>query len=223
MTVADEQPKKPKPDAVRDFLANRVKPAFEKAVNTINAMNAREKTMIIGFAALLVIALDYWVLIRPITQVFGTTLPELAGVESQAEGLRADKRNKDLIGRSWEETHQDLLKREKSFIAPDELPRLLENLSELAQNSGVKILTLIPVEIAPSAAAGDSRYRKAAIRLSAMAGTHEFGRFLANLEGGTTYFRVTNLSIKDTPDLRRHQMELDLELYTYGSTPAKRG
>ena len=214
--MADEKPVKPPPKQVlQDLIANRLRPAFEKTVNQVNAMNAREKMMIIGFASLLVIAVDYWILMRPIMQTFQTTLPELATVETQASGLRDDKKNQELIRRSWTETRADLARREKSFIAPDELPQLLENLSGLAQGSHVKILTLMPVEV-PSVSG--TRYRKAAIRISATAGTHDLGHFLSRLESGVTFFRVINLSINDNPqDMRRHQVDLDLEVYTYGS------
>ena len=189
-------------------------PLFEKAVNYINARNPREKIMIIAFAAAFVLFVDYWILMRPIIHAFRTTMPQLAELDNELKALRHDKKNKELVARQWQEAQDSVADRERSFIAPDELPSLLENLSQLALDSNVKILTLKP---APELATEkkESRYTSTPIKISALAGTHEFGKFVAKLESGTTFFRVMNMTIRDnSPDIKRHRVDLDLEVYS---------
>jgi len=108
-----------------------------------------------------------------------------------------------------------LTEKEKMFVAPGEIPSLFENLSKLAQNSGLKIISLKPA----NSPEGDSgNYQRIPIRISALAGTHELGKFLAELEGGGTFFRVTDLKIvANTSDIRRHSIDLSLEACRKGS------
>ena len=194
------------------FVETRVKPAAERAVYLFNARSVREKVMIILFAAVAVIFLDYWILIRPIVQVFGDTLPKLTVLEGQLQDQTKDKNNKPLILKQWSEAKDMLGEKEKSLIAPGELPALLENLSKLAQDSEVKILSLKPVEIPE--AAKENHYREIPIQMNAVAGTHSLGQFLARLESGATFFRVKNLKITAGPtESNRQLLELSLECY----------
>lgn len=199
--------------ALSEFSEKRLKPAIEKSVNFINARSAREKMMIIAFATTAIVFLDYLVLIRPVITVFRDTLPALSTLETELQDLKSDKANEKKIEEAWAEAKAALAARERAFIAPNELPKLLENLSSLAQSSGVKILNLKPVEMPNTNPA--NRYIGTPIHISALAGTHELGTFLSALEGGETFFRVSSLTIAANPqDMRRHKVDLDLEAYS---------
>ncbi len=208
---AQETPQKP---SAQKVLLARAQASFEKAVAYVNARNAREKTMIIVLAAACVFALDYLVLVNPIVHLFGQTLPKLEAFGNELDSLRADQKNKDLIARDWEDTKARLAAKEGSFVAPNELPALLEDLSRLAGGSGVKILNLKPSPETEEKSKG--RYALVPIQISGLAATHDFGNFLAQLEGGPRFFRVTNVTINTASvgaDARRHSLALSLETY----------
>lgn len=209
-----EEPKPaPKRDSMKE-LRERVGQRRDKAVLTMNSRTSREKKLILAFAAAILIVIDYFVLLHPTIDTFMRVSPALSEARVRLDGLRDDRKNAELIERKWTQMRERLDTTEKRFIAPGEIPRLLENLSQLAQESNVKILTLRPVDVADPE---PGPYVKIPIRISALAGTHELGAFLARLEGAQTFFRVTDLKIKEyPPDPHRHSVDLRLEGYRRG-------
>ncbi len=50
--------------------------------------------------------------------------------------------------------------------------------------------------------------------MSAVGGTHEFGKFLSSLENNPTFIRVMDIKISaNSADDHRHVLELDIEVY----------
>ncbi len=190
--------------------------AWEKGANFFNGRNPREKMMIIAFAACLIVFLDYWVLIHPVVQVFRDTLPNLAVLEADAESYRTDQKNREPIERACAEAQNRIMETENGFVAPDGLPALLENLSKQAQESGVKILSLRTGEA--EEAGQTRRYSSVPIRISAVAGTHNLGKFLARLESGRTFFKVLDLKVAaQSSDPKRHLIDTTLQVYRRAS------
>lgn len=200
-----------KPDK-KSVIFERLEALWDKGVNFFNNRNTREKIMIIALAACLVVFLDYWLFIHPVVQVFSNTLPQLNLLESDSRSYKLDIQNREKIKESWAAAKAKLAENELQFVAPDELPALLENLSRLALNSNVKILSLKTGE--PQEAGSSGRYTRVPVRMSAVAGTHELGNFLSRLESGKTFFNVEDLKITaQQTDPKRHQAELVLEVY----------
>lgn len=191
---------------------NRI--SVEFIMDYLNSRNPREKVMIILFAVVAFLTLDYFVLIQPVAGTFVHTLPELAASKQELRALKDDRKNKQAIRKNWQEAKTAFADKEKMFIAANETPALLENLSRLAQSAGLKIVSLRPLS-SPEADSGN--YQRIPIRISATAGTHELGKFLAQLESGTIFIRITDLKITANPsDIRRHSIELALEAFRKG-------
>jgi Tfp pilus assembly protein PilO len=199
------------------FVDQKIKPALEKAIGWFNGRKTSEKVMFVILAAVIIIAIDYWILIRPVMKTFSETLPQIGTLESKLHELKSDQKNVKKIDEDWLNQNKILEQKEKMFIAPNELPALLENLSKLASDSGVKIISLNPIETTTVSPSG--RYGLIPIKISGVAATHELGKFLSKLEGGNVYFRVVELNISENPvDLRRHLVNIQIETYrTSGS------
>lgn len=198
--------------AQKSLFHRRLEEAWETGVNFFNGRNTREKVMILALAACSVVFLDYWALIHPVVTVFQETLPNVAALESEVNSYRSDQKNQDKIKQEWAQAKDRMAEAEKSFVAPDGLSALLENLSKLAQGSGVKIIALTTGE--PEEAGQTRRYTRVPIRLSAVASAHHLGEFLARLESGQTFFKVVDLEIKAQPsDAKRHSIETTLQIY----------
>lgn len=201
-----------KKPAKKSVVLDRLEALWDKGANFFNKRNTREKIMIIALAAAIVVFLDYWLFIHPVVQVFSNTLPQLSLLESDARSYQSDIQNRGKIKQSWADAKARLAESELQFVAPDELPALLENLSKLALGSNVKILSLKTGE--PQEAGSSGRYTRVPVRMSAVAGTHELGNFLSRLESGRTFFKVEDLKIMaQQADPKRHQIELVLEVY----------
>lgn len=228
-TITPEKRRRPPKESLRQAAEGKLRPAMEKGIAYFNARNKREKTMLVVFAAALLLFLDYWVLARPVVSVFTDTMPKLAALDVELDGLRHDKKNRATIAREWEELKIRVAEKEATFITRDQVPALLENISKLALDSGVKIVSLTPVGTTvekPSRRRGaaaepakkkeSSRNALVPIRLNGLAGTHAFGDFLARLEAGPTFFRVKDIRIlsQGELDIRRHSVEVNIETYS---------
>ncbi len=194
--------------------------SLEFITHYLNSRNPREKKMFVAVAVMAIIAFDYLLLINPVIGLCMRTTPKLTATKSQLQELKDNQRNKVLIDRSWETTNKRLTAAERGFVASDELPALLENLSKLAQDSGVKIISLKPIENV-SKADKERRYHSIPIAINASSGTHELGRLLSKLESGPTFFRVTDIKIAaESADIKRHSIQLDLETFGRGDNNA---
>lgn len=218
-------PEKPKADAKTKINAlkakwmplwtaaeKRLKPYWEQGVTFYSARTAREKIMVLVLAGTTALFFDYWLLVRPVSSLFSETLPRVKVLRNERDTLRADKKNEDAIHAELVATRAKLQAKDARFTAPNGLPRLLENLSGLARGSGVRIVALSPMS---TREAGTSRrYVGTPIRLSAMAGAHELGRFLAELENAETFFGVTKLDIRaNSLDEKKHFVELEIMVF----------
>ncbi len=189
------------------------------SIHTLNdflvSRNDREKKMFLGLSLALLLFLDYAVWIGPMIGHYGKIAPDLAAAKKELTGLRDDQKNSEVIEKNFGQTKEDLAAAEKRFIAPSEVPALLENLSKSAQESGVKILSVAPEEVRGEKAI--LPFSRVYIRISALAGTHAMGRFLSKLEGGATFFRILDFRMGTSAgDPARHEVALALEAYRKG-------
>ena len=180
--------------------------------NFLNSRTLREKQMIIVFGLCFVFFLDWFLVVQRFSAMFAEVSPKIAILKEERKSLKEDQKNKDAIKKKWEDAKHDLTEKEGMFIAPDETPALLEELSKLALQSGVKITSLEPFDRKSRDKA--LLYTALPLQMKASAGTHEFGSFLARLENGKTFFKVTDLRIASNPlNERRHSIELSMEVY----------
>lgn len=178
----------------------------------LRARSARERMILMAAGSLLIFTIDYFFLFQPVIGALSRSIPEAAWQKRDWKELKEDDRDRALIHARWQEAGRTLAEKEKVFSDFNEVSALLENLSKLAVQSGVRITSLKPMEPAPGAAS--ARYRPALIRIDGLAGTHELGAFLAALEGGETFFGVKDMKITaNAADSRRHLFELDIQAY----------
>ena len=174
--------------------------------------------MILALGLTAAVFLDVSIWIAPVGRLLFTAVPQLREAKKEFQQLKEDQKNKELIQKNWEQAQVELADQEKHFVLPSEIPVLLENLSKLAQDSGVKIVSLKPLEEAnPVPRAGRGSYGRISVQISAIAGTHALGKFLSKLEGAATFVRVTDLRIVSNPaDLKQHTVNLQIEAFQKG-------
>lgn len=189
-----------------------IKTQANTAAGFLNSRNPREKVMILALVGFLILTLDVMIFVQPLIKIVSRNLPQLSVLGAEAKTLQEDKKNKVMIHQKWEFSEVEIEDKQKTFVGPDEVPALLENLSKLANESSLKITSLKPIEL-PTVSETKS-YSSVPIQISALAGTHEFGAFLGRLESGQTFFRVKDIKIAVNPmDEKRHLVELMIETY----------
>jgi type IV pilus assembly protein PilO len=101
---------------------------------------------------------------------------------------------------------------EKMLPAEREIPSLLENLSDMAKRSNVKI-----IGITPTVTVDDKEgmiYQELPIIINARSGFHELGRFLASLEYSERFIKIADIDIKaNSSNPKKH--DVDILLLTY--------
>lgn len=186
-------------------------PQLDFLVNALNKRTEREKQILIGVLIAVAFILDYVLLLQPAMSTFSETSLKVGPLKQELKELTSDIKSKDMIQRRWEQVKGLSGERDKTLIAADETPSLLENLSQQAQRSGVKIVSLQPEDLKDKP---KGTFAPFPISMKAVAGAHEFGTFLSNLETGTTFFLIKDLKITTNPaDDRKHLIELSMEAY----------
>jgi Tfp pilus assembly protein PilO len=192
-----------------------IKDSIDKAANFINERTAQEKKMILILGVCVILALDYWIVLKPVIGAFTKNTPLINTLKKEVKTFKEDKKNERIIKKDWQAVKEKLDGMEKSFISTDEIPVLLENLSRLASDSQVRIISLKPMETQKSDRTGP--YKRTPIKIEASATTHAFGNFLSKLETGMVFYRVTNLKITgNDAGGAAHMMDLELEAYQKG-------
>ncbi|MDD5428100.1 MAG: type 4a pilus biogenesis protein PilO [Candidatus Omnitrophica bacterium] len=97
---------------------------------------------------------------------------------------------------------------ESILPAEQEIPKLLEGLSEMAKKANVKIVAITPIQTKQEPQANQA-YQEMPILINARSGYHELGRFLNSLENTDRFMKVVDISIKEnkaTP--KKHDVEI---------------
>jgi Tfp pilus assembly protein PilO len=181
----------------------------DAGIEALNKRNPREKYMLMAMMGVAFFVVDYFIWIQPVFRVHNEAAPKIAPLREELRQVREDLKNKDAIHAAYDTAKDALTQRSLMFVSADETPALLENLSALAQKTGLKITSLEPLDEKASAKSG---YKTVPISLKAGAGTHELGNFLAKLESGATFFRVKDLRVAaNASEPKRHTIEIQME------------
>ncbi|OIO37972.1 MAG: hypothetical protein AUJ71_04165 [Candidatus Omnitrophica bacterium CG1_02_49_16] len=206
---------------IKKAAADKLKLWIVLLNRSITERNPREKQLIIVLGLIGIAFFDYWILINPVVKTYVRVSSQYVPLETELKGLRADRKNQKLIEKKWNEAKADLENAEKCFIALDEMPSFLENISKLAQDSGVQVTALQPLERTEKAGnskkkgtLNSSPYPAVLIRLNASGGTHEIGKFLSCLENSATCIKIKDVKISaHAMDDHRHGLELEVAVY----------
>lgn len=96
---------------------------------------------------------------------------------------------------------------EKMLPAGKEIPALLENLSEMAKSSNIKIVGITPVGV-DEQNKGDI-YQEVPILISAKSGYHELGTFLSKLENSDRFMKIVDIEIRANRSApKKHDVEV---------------
>ena len=104
---------------------------------------------------------------------------------------------------------------EKRLLTREKMPSLLEAVSDMAIDSGIRIVAITPVMLFKTPVAGEEQpYREIPIWISARSGYHQLGSFINSLENAHYFMKVADIQIrsnKRTP--ARHDVELLIVTY----------
>ena len=179
-----------------------------------------EKQKIYILAAILSVAgliLYYNLLLRPQFSGFMARNKEFSVVKARVKSGEALIANESVIKREYDNLKKQAGDLEKRLPGQDQISGLLEDFSNVAESSGVKILRLKPIEAPPPVSqqkAANNSYSEFPILIEARAGYHQLGVFVNNLENMDRFIKITDIDIAGTDKNPRYH-DIKMRLITY--------
>lgn len=182
---------------------------------------ALEKQRILfGLIAVVVLALyvSYLYCLQPLGRAVARLTQQVREATVQVRQLEQLVAQAPVLRQEHTQLHAAVARLRDQLPSEDELPSVIERLSGLANQAGVRILSIFPQRAdtypnTPNAAAPLPFYA-VTIEIEALSGFHQLGMFLSQVESGDQPIEVTQLRISHSErELRRHAVQLVLRTY----------
>ncbi len=178
----------------------------------------KQDVMVLGIAVCLFVFIGYYFFfLSPVITKFLSVFRDVSRVQSRIDKAELSISRTHVIKKEIDE-----LKAKADFYSnklpkEEEFPEVLENLSEMARNTGVKITKIIPVketegsfEASPNA----DIYSQQRILIDAQCGYHQLGTFIAELENAERFMEVSDIQISSTTlNPKRHNVQLVVKTF----------
>jgi len=176
--------------------------------------NEQQKIMILAILLSLVICIAYiGLFLKPQAAGLSRSMGQIKKVKADLKAAKANIAMVDSFKKSITAYDEKVGRYEKTLPTEQGIPRLLEDLSNMARDSNMRIVGIVPV------AKEDKRqrvqtYQEIPIMISAKSGYHELGRFLAGLENSDRFMKVADMQIKSNRGApKKHDVELLVSTY----------
>jgi type IV pilus assembly protein PilO len=182
-------------------------------LKSIDLKNTQTQALLLAVSAVLVASVLYlyFIFVPQVVRVFKMTA-NTGKVRLELKSARVMVKDFEGLKSGLKECSQKVESYEKKLPAEQEIPALLENLSTMAKDSNVKIVSIVP---AMSYFKDDKLsnkspiYREIPILITAKSSYHELGRFLSNLENADRFMKVVDIDIKSNKtNSKKHDVEL---------------
>jgi len=182
-------------------------------LKSIDLNNPQTRTLLLTVLISLIAAAlyIYFVFIPQFVRVFALS-GDIGKMRLELKSAQALVANMDKLKNDLKENSEKVELSEKKLPAEQEIPTLLEDLSSMAKDSKIRILSIVPVM---SYLTGDRSgnksqiYREIPILITAKSGYHQLGRFLNSLENAGRFMKVVDIGIKaDKASPKEHDVEL---------------
>jgi len=171
---------------------------------------------LVGFMVF-VLLLDYFSLMSPQLAAFKKINPEIKRVSDKIKKARIDMKKLDTYQSDLEKLSKKFEEANLKVKSRDEVPVLLEQIANIAYESGVKIDQIIPNPLDQELLTENSqrKYFDLPIYVEARSSYHNFGRFLNKLSQNDISLRIGAFTIVATDDMRYHLVKLTFKATVY--------
>lgn len=185
----------------------------------------RRKKVVVCLAAFVIFFMFYILILPTVISLF-KLLPELNSLKEEIAKIKREISYIDNYKQRLRLLEEKLKRYEKRLSREKEVPIILENLSELAKISGVKIISIIPLgkdagKRTASRTTGVKEkkiYYELPIAIRAQSTYHQAGEFINRLENGERFMQIEKLRItSDAANYKRHNLEFVIYAYTFRS------
>lgn len=188
-----------------------------KIPDILNKIDEKNRYYIFIGILVFVFLADYFVLMRPQFAALTKISPEIRilsqDIQKAKEEIQRMSSYQDEIKRLEDKIKGSSLK----MRSKDEVPLILERISQLANQNGVEIDQIMPFSQDQEILLQDNKrtYYALPILVEARSGYHSFGRFLNQLERDNIAVDEAAFAITATDDTRYHKVKLNLEAMVF--------
>ena len=177
----------------------------------------KQKVILALVVCLLLVYVDFTFVIRAQFRGIKTMGPKIAKLHKDIDTLNRELASlKTTAPAQAEMKKREELARSKKLITEDEIPLLLEEISDISNTNGVKIVQMRPAKDprAKEELVLGVRVFPVTVALDLLCGYHTFGSFMAAVENSTRFMAVQELKITNDPaDYMNHRVSLVFKTY----------
>ena len=192
-----------------------------KILESFNNLNAQARYGIFGAVVELILAADVFLLALPQCRSIGEIDKQIKKTSEDTLQILKDKQRIKQIRKNLEETRLKLEAMNNKVRSVQEVPAVLETISRVAQENGVKIEQLMPDKPKQESltVSADGRYYALPVMIQARCGYHKFGVFLNKLEHEELYFILKDLTVQHDDKLTNgHSFALTIKIILVDKT-----
>ena len=195
--------------------------SFFKNIPELKLDESKRKILLIyGLSALFILVGYFYLFFRPSVAKIAELNPEIRELKIAIKSIEDELQRGPKFSERLKVLEAKLGGYEERLSRERQLPVLLENLSRMAEEAHVKILTITPHDTGRKARRGmdeeESVYQEIPIAITAQSGYHELGSFIDRLESGQRYMQVSHVKINPgQADSEKHKVEFVVYAYTF--------
>jgi len=187
-----------------------------KALETLELDN--KKIFLILLICIIFLYLDFSFIFKSQLQALKTTEPKIAALKRNLGNFKKDMLKMDELKKKQIEPAQKSAEKLKKIISSEQLPFLLQDLSDIANKNDVKIEQIKPSKDSQISKqdkiAGIDKLQPVLITLDLAGDYHHFGKFINDIEGAQAFIAVQGMKISSPKD-EYFRQKVSLVLRTY--------
>lgn len=177
----------------------------------------RNKLILFALVCIIFVYLDFSLLVSAQVRGIKALGPKIGRLQKDITALNKDlAATKDTASPQAASRQSEELARSKKLIREEEIPLLLQDISDMANSSGVRIAQLRPFKDpkAKEETLSGVKVSLLTVALNLNCGYHALGRFLAALEGSRRFMAIQDLKISsNSEDPAEHDVSIVFKTY----------
>lgn len=190
---------------------------FDKLLSVSDKINEKNRLYIFIGILLSVGLLDYFILLKPQLATLTKIIPETRMLAQDIKKLTEDIQKLEFYRHEAKRFKKQVEETNTQVSSKEEVSLILERISLLANQSGLRINHIMPITSEQEILMEDNerQYFSLPILVKAAAGYHHFGRFLNQIEKDGGSLDVGAFAISSSSDPRQHAIELTLRAIVF--------
>ncbi len=185
----------------------------------------RQRMVLISLLASLAVWVYYGYVLKPLVRAVAEVSQAGRMARGQLREIEQAFTQEPELHQQHRQLEQEVAHLREVIPTEEELPTVIERLTELGGQTGVKLQLIAPQRPLVSTNTKESStgllYTEIPIQLDALGGFHQFGAFLSLVEQGEHPMQLRSLRISENPKLlRRHVVKMILVAYVMPSRKA---